>query len=141
MPLDSLDTLDSMATRTAPTPMQPTQIARPFHHEGWVYEEKVDGWRMLAYKLAGSVKLVSRNGRDHTSRFPGIVAALRKLDATGLILDGEVAVYDAQLVSRFEGSGTRRRLIYRLRRSSWCSIACKRVARISEASRSTSAAT
>ncbi len=102
MPLDSLDTLDSMATRTAPTPMQPTQIARPFHHEGWVYEEKVDGWRMLAYKIAGTVKLVSRNGRDHTGRFPAIVAALRKLDATALILDGEVAVYDAQLVSRFE---------------------------------------
>jgi bifunctional non-homologous end joining protein LigD len=67
-----------------------------------VYEEKVDGWRMLAYKVAGSVKLVSRNGRDHTSRFPGIASALRKLDANALILDGEVAVYDAQLVSRFE---------------------------------------
>jgi bifunctional non-homologous end joining protein LigD len=48
------------------------------------------------------VKLVSRNGLDHTRRFPGLVAALRKLDANGLILDGEVAVYDAQLVSRFE---------------------------------------
>ncbi len=80
----------------------PTLIARPFHREGWVYEEKVDGWRMVAYKVAGSVKLVSRNGRDHTSRFPGIVAALRKLDANALILDGEVAVYDAQLLSRFE---------------------------------------
>jgi bifunctional non-homologous end joining protein LigD len=82
--------------------MQPTQIARPFHHEGWVYEEKVDGWRMLAYKIAGTVKLVGRNGLDHTRRFPGIVAALRKLDANGLILDGEVAVYDAHLVSQFE---------------------------------------
>jgi bifunctional non-homologous end joining protein LigD len=45
---------------------------------------------------------VSRNGRDHTSRFPGIVAALRKLDANALIFVGEVAVYDGQLVSRFE---------------------------------------
>jgi len=102
MPLDSLDTLDSMVTRTAPTPMQPTQIARPFRDEGWVYEEKVDSWRMLAYRIAGTVKLVSRNGRDHTSRFPAIVAALRELDATALILDGEVAVYDVRLVSRFE---------------------------------------
>jgi bifunctional non-homologous end joining protein LigD len=84
------------------TPMAPTFVALPFHRAGWVYEEKVDGWRMLAYKVARTVRLVSRNGRDHTSRFPGIVAALRKLDATGLILDGEVAVYDAQLVSRFE---------------------------------------
>src|ERR1700737_3018554 len=57
---------------------------------------------MLAYKVAGTVKLVSRNGLDHTSRFPGIAVALRKLDANALILDGEVAVYDAQLVSRFE---------------------------------------
>jgi len=87
---------------TLKEPMAATQVARAFHREGWVYEEKVDGWRMLAYKVAGTIKLVSRNGRDHTSRFPGIVAALRKLDATGLILDGEVAVYDAQLVSRFE---------------------------------------
>jgi len=28
---------------------QPT-LVRPFHHEGWVYEEKVDGYRMVAYK-------------------------------------------------------------------------------------------
>jgi bifunctional non-homologous end joining protein LigD len=82
--------------------MHPTLVAKPFHHEGWVYEEKVDGWRMLAHKVGGTVKLVSRNGLDHTRRFPGLVAALRKLDASGLILDGEVAVYDAQLVSRFE---------------------------------------
>jgi bifunctional non-homologous end joining protein LigD len=82
--------------------MQPTLVSRPFHREGWIYEEKVDGWRMVAHKVAGTVKLVSRNGLDHTRRFPGIVAALRKLDASGLILDGEVAVYDALLVSRFE---------------------------------------
>src|SRR5260370_36185840 len=82
--------------------MRPTQMARPFHQEGWVYEEKVDAWRMLAYKIAGTVKLVSRNGRDHTSRFPAIVAALRELDATALILDAEVAVYDARLGFRFE---------------------------------------
>ncbi len=81
--------------------MQPTLVPRPVHHEGWVYEEKVDGWRILAHKVAGTVRLVSRNGLDHTRRFPELVAALRALDGS-LILDGEVAVYDAQLVSRFE---------------------------------------
>jgi ATP-dependent DNA ligase len=30
--------------------MHPTLVPRPIHHEGWIYEEKVDGWRMLAYK-------------------------------------------------------------------------------------------
>ena len=32
------------------SPMQPTLVKQPFHRPGWVYEEKVDGWRMLAYK-------------------------------------------------------------------------------------------
>ena len=81
--------------------MQPTLVPRPVHHEGWVYEEKVDGWRILAHKVAGTVRLVSRNGLDHTRRFPELKAALRALDGS-LILDGEVAVYDAQLVSQFE---------------------------------------
>lgn len=30
--------------------MHATQVARPFHTKGWVYEEKYDGWRMLALK-------------------------------------------------------------------------------------------
>jgi hypothetical protein len=32
------------------TPMAPTLVREPFHRDGWVYEEKVDGWRILAYK-------------------------------------------------------------------------------------------
>jgi len=35
--------------------MQPTLIAKPFHREGWIYEEKVDGWRMGVYKADRSV--------------------------------------------------------------------------------------
>ena len=41
------------------------------------------------------------DGRDHTARFPGIVEAIRALDGS-LSLDGEVAIYDRQLISRFE---------------------------------------
>lgn len=57
---------------------------------------------MVAYKAAGQVRLISRQGRDHTARFPGLVSALRGLERPTLILDGEVAVYDRQLISRFE---------------------------------------
>jgi ATP-dependent DNA ligase len=41
--------------------MQPTLVVRPVHHEGWVYEEKVDGYRMVAYKDRDRVRLVSQN--------------------------------------------------------------------------------
>ena len=67
-----------------------------------MYEEKVDGWRMLAYKDGARVRLVSRNGRDHTRRFAGIAAAVAKLSALSLVLDGEVAIFDEQLRSRFD---------------------------------------
>jgi bifunctional non-homologous end joining protein LigD len=77
-------------------------VAEPFHTKGWVYEEKIDGWRILAVKEAGGVRLISRNGRDHTKRFHAIAAALAKLEPATFSLDGEVAVFDTELVSRFE---------------------------------------
>ncbi len=48
--------------------MQATQVATPFHRPGWIYEEKVDGYRMVAYKVGGSVQLVSRQGKEFTQR-------------------------------------------------------------------------
>lgn len=39
--------------------MAPTRVHEPFHRDGWVYEEKVDGWRILAYKDGPHVWLVS----------------------------------------------------------------------------------
>ncbi len=56
-------------------PMPATQIAKPFHRLGWIYEEKVDGWRVLAYKDAAGVRLVSRNAKDFTAQFPDLAAA------------------------------------------------------------------
>jgi hypothetical protein len=32
--------------------MAPTLVREPFRREGWVYEESVDGLRVLAYKDA-----------------------------------------------------------------------------------------
>jgi ATP-dependent DNA ligase len=83
------------------TPMAPTLVREPFHRDGWVYEEKVDGWRILAYKDGDRVRLISRNGRDHTRRFAGIAAAIAKLAARALVLDGEVAIYDERLSLAF----------------------------------------
>jgi len=44
-----------------------------------VYDEKYDGWRILAYKDGDRVRLVSRNGRDHTARFAGVARAVAEL--------------------------------------------------------------
>jgi bifunctional non-homologous end joining protein LigD len=82
--------------------MHATELPKPFHRDGWVYEEKYDGWRMVAEKAGSEVTLTSRNGLDHTRRFPELVKAVAELDASSLILDGEIAMFDRQLISRFE---------------------------------------
>jgi len=84
------------------TLMHPTLVSKPFHREGLIFEEKVDGYRMLAYKADRSVKLISRQGVDHTARYPDIVAALRAVEVPTLVLDGEIAIFDQKLISRFE---------------------------------------
>jgi bifunctional non-homologous end joining protein LigD len=93
-----------VARTTLPTVvlMQPTLVSKPFHRDGLVFEEKVDGYRMVAYKADRSVKLVSRQGVDHTARYPDITAAIRALEVPTLILDGEIAIFDQKVVSRFE---------------------------------------
>jgi bifunctional non-homologous end joining protein LigD len=37
--------------------MLATLISQPFHQPAWVYEEKYDGFRILAYKEGSSVSL------------------------------------------------------------------------------------
>jgi bifunctional non-homologous end joining protein LigD len=82
--------------------MAPTLVRAPFDRLGWVYEEKVDGYRMLAYKDGARVRLVSRNGVDHTQRFHDVAVAVAGLKPKALVLDGEVAVFDQHLRSRFD---------------------------------------
>jgi len=80
--------------------MAPT-LGKPFHRPGWMYEEKYDGWRMIAYKNGSTVRLISRNNVDHTERFRELANAIAGLKAPTLILDGEVCVFDTNLVSQF----------------------------------------
>jgi bifunctional non-homologous end joining protein LigD len=83
-------------------PMLATLVTRPFDRPGWAYEEKYDGDRILAYKEGIRVRLLSRNGKDRTERFPQIVQAIRRLRPDSLLLDGEAVVFDRQRVSRFQ---------------------------------------
>jgi bifunctional non-homologous end joining protein LigD len=82
--------------------MLATLVPNPFHRPDWVFEEKYDGYRILAYKEGAKVTLLSRNGIDRTATFVGVATALRQRGDRTLILDGEVVAFDSKGVSRFQ---------------------------------------
>jgi bifunctional non-homologous end joining protein LigD len=83
-------------------PMLATLVDAPFNKPNWVYEEKYDGVRMLAYKEGSKVSLISRNAIDRTGRYPKIAEAIAKLKPATLALDGEIVIFDEHKVSRFQ---------------------------------------
>jgi bifunctional non-homologous end joining protein LigD len=72
------------------TPELATLVAQAPSDDGWVYETKYDGYRILARVQSGQVALATRNGNDFTARAPKVAQALAKLAADGLVLDGEL---------------------------------------------------
>ena len=83
-------------------PMLATLVSAPFARPNWIFEEKYDGVRILAYKEGDNVLLVSRNAIDRTEHYPEIVRLIRKLKAATLLLDGEVVLFDRKGISRFQ---------------------------------------
>ena len=82
--------------------MLATLVRDPFHRAGWVYEEKYDGYRILAYKEGRRVHLLSRNANDRTAAYEDVARAVEALPARTLLLDGEVVAFDRRGVSRFQ---------------------------------------
>ncbi|HTL27146.1 MAG TPA: DNA ligase D [Burkholderiales bacterium] len=66
-----------------------------FSKPDWMWEPKLDGYRVLAFVNGASVKLRSRRGLDLTPAFPRLAAELAKQSASGMVLDGEVVAFDA----------------------------------------------
>jgi bifunctional non-homologous end joining protein LigD len=62
--------------------------------DGWVYELKYDGVRLLARCDGDDVRCISRNGLDWSGKVQPIVNALAALALKGAWLDGELIVAD-----------------------------------------------
>ena len=61
----------------------------------WVYQLKLDGYRAIAFKTGGNLRLRSRNDNDFSVRYPAAVRGLAKL-ADDTIVDGEVVAFDKE---------------------------------------------
>ncbi len=84
---------ESMPATLAPMQAELGDIA--FNHADWMWEPKLDGYRVLAFVQGDSVKLRSRRGLDLAGDFPKLCAQLRTQAVETVILDGEIVAFDA----------------------------------------------
>src|SRR5882762_6314991 len=75
-------------------PMLAETREQPFSKPGWLFELKLDGYRIRAAREDGEARLVTRNGHDLAPGFPEIARAVAALPYEGFILDGELVVPD-----------------------------------------------
>jgi len=87
-------------------PQLPSLSDQPPEGANWIHEVKHDGYRTMLVVERGSARAYTRHGHDWSDRYPGIIAAARKLPCRSAILDGEVIVQDARGISDFEALQT-----------------------------------
>src|SRR5262247_3013175 len=77
---------------------------------------------MVAYKDRAGIRLASRRGIDHATRYPNLAAAIAQLARPTLVLDGQLAIFGDWLRSRFDWLRLNRKTSARHRRCASRSI-------------------
>jgi bifunctional non-homologous end joining protein LigD len=85
-----------------PSPQLATPVTKPPEGPDWLFEPKLDGYRVLARYGDGEVAVLTRRGNDWTSEFRSIAEAVRSLPCRAALIDGEAVVYDSRGVTSFQ---------------------------------------
>src|SRR5436190_13527375 len=70
-------------------PMAATLTQERFTGPEWIFERKLDGIRLLAFKDGASVRLLSRNRLSQNDAYPSVLQAIEALPVRDVVLDGE----------------------------------------------------
>ena len=76
-------------------PMQAETADAAFNKPDWLWEPKLDGYRVLAFIDANGVMLRSRRGLELAAAFPALSKELSQQGVDGMIVDGEIVAFDA----------------------------------------------
>ena len=72
-----------------------------------MYDLKLDGYRGQAIRDKRGVRLLSKNGKDFSRRFPGVCVALKNALPLGTAVDGELVAFDPRACTDFEDDDLR----------------------------------
>lgn len=97
----------SQAKRSSLPATLPPQLATlvdtpPTDAQGWIYEIKFDGYRLLTRIDQTVPRLYTRNGHDWTDRLLPLQAALKKMKLPDGWYDGEIVVLDENGLPNFQ---------------------------------------
>ena len=81
--------------------MLATLTDAPFDDPGWIFENKFDGFRMVAEIRSGKVALYSRNGKVISRSYIEVAEALEEVKGDAVI-DGELVAIGKDGVSHFQ---------------------------------------
>jgi bifunctional non-homologous end joining protein LigD len=70
-------------------PMAATLTEKRFTGPEWIFERKLDGVRLLAFRNGSAVRLLSRNRLPQEAAYPSVAQAIEALPVHDVILDGE----------------------------------------------------
>ena len=95
-------------------PQLATLVDEPARSEGWIYEVKFDGYRVLARVDGDDIRLFTRNGNNWTPRMKGLRDEIARLGVKSGWIDGEIVVLDSRgnpdfqaLQNAFDSSATK----------------------------------
>ena len=73
--------------------------------DGWMYEPKWDGHRVVVRRAGGAVDAVSSTGKPKLPQWPWLATAVRAATDRDVVLDGEVIAYDDEGRHTFQSVG------------------------------------
>ena len=90
-------------------PCLPSKVVRPPSGPIWVHEIKHDGYRLMVRRDGLRVRCFTRNGHDWADRFPAIVDAALRVQASSFLIDGEAVIARDDGTPDFHALRSRRR--------------------------------
>ena len=74
-------------------PCLPTRALKAPTGPLWIHEIKHDGFRIVARRINGVVRLQTKQGYDYAERYTRIVEAIMRLQVTSIVIDGEAVCF------------------------------------------------
>jgi len=76
-------------------PQLATAAKQPPASEGWLWDLKFDGYRMMTRIEGSDIRLLTKGGHDWSGRLPQLRQAVSRLEVQNAWLDGEIVVLNA----------------------------------------------